>query len=203
MKFEKIYIAGCGGMLGQAVYELFSKVGIVKATDIDLNESWLEYADVRDYIGSKESIMRFAPNIIINLAAKTDLEECEREPENAWLTNALGAQNLALVAEELRVPYVYISTAGIFDGGKEFYNDFDKPKPVSIYAKSKYAGELFTKQHVRMHYVLRAAWMMGGGPDKDKKFINKIYRQIANGAIELNVVGDKLVTFKSHGIWIC
>lgn len=194
MKFEsgsKIYIAGCGGMLGRSVYELFSKIGIVKATDVELNEPWLEYADVRDYIGSKESIRRFAPDIIINLAANTDLEECERDSENAWLTNALGAENLALEAEELGVPYIYISTSGIFDGGKEFYNDFDEPNPLSIYAKSKYAGEIFTKQHVRKHYVVRAGWMMGGGPRRDKKFINKIYRQIADGAIELNVVDDK------------
>ena len=197
MKFEsesKIYIAGCGGMLGQSVYELFSKVGIVKATDIELNEPWLEYADVRDYIGSKESIKRFAPDLIINLAAKTDMEECEREQENAWLTNALGVENMGLLAEELRVPYIYISTAGIFCGEKEFYNDFDEPNPLSVYARSKYAGEMFTKQYVRKHYVVRAGGMLGGGPRKDKKFINKIYRQIANGATELNVVDDKLGT---------
>lgn len=190
----KIYIAGCGGMLGQSVYGLFSKVGVVNATDIDVNEPWLEYVDVRDYRSIEESIKRFKPDLIINLAAKTDMEECEREQENAWLTNALGAENAALLSEELGVPYIYISTAGIFDGEQEFYNDFDVPNPLSIYAKSKYAGEVFTKQYVRKHYIVRAGWMMGGGPRKDKKFINKLYKQIANGATELNVVDDKLGT---------
>jgi len=53
---------------------------------------------------------------------------------------------------------------------------------------------MFTKQYVHKHYVVRAGWMMGGGPRKDKKFINKIYQQIVNGATELNVVDDKLGT---------
>lgn len=197
MKFlreTKIYIAGCGGMLGHSVYELFSRVGIVKATDIDINEPWLEYADVRDYHGIKISINTFVPDLIINLAAKTDMEECEREEDNAWMTNALGAENVALLAEELGVPYVYISTAGIFDGKKEYYNDYDEPNPLSVYAKAKYAGEMFIKQYVSKHYVVRAGWMMGGGPRKDKKFINKIFRQIVDGATELNVVDDKLGT---------
>lgn len=193
-KGTKIYIAGCGGMLGQAVYRVFSDVGVVKATDIDVNEPWLEYADVRDYHGIEESIKRFMPDLIINLAAKTDMEECEREQENAWLTNALGAENIALLSEKLGVPYIYISTAGIFDGEQEFFNDFDVPNPLSIYAKSKYAGEVFTKQHVRKHYIVRPGWMMGGGPRKDKKFVNKIYKQIIDGAKQLNVVDDKFGT---------
>jgi dTDP-4-dehydrorhamnose reductase len=193
-KGTKIYIAGCGGMLGQAVYRVFSGVGVVKATDIDVNEPWLEYADVRDYHAIEESIKKFMPDIIINLAAKTDMEECEREQENAWLTNALGTENIALLSEKLGVPYIYISTAGIFDGEQEFFNDFDVPNPLSIYAKSKYAGEVFTKQHVRKHYIVRPGWMMGGGPRKDKKFVNKIYNQIVNGAKQLNVVDDKFGT---------
>ena len=193
-KSTKIYIAGCGGMLGAAVYQVFSRVATVYATDIDLNENWLTHADVRDFDVIDRSIRSFQPDAIINLAAMTDMERCEREQDNAWRTNALGAENVALVAGALDVPHVYISTAGIFGGEKEFFNDFDTPNPLSIYAKSKYAGEMFVKQHLRKHYVVRAGWMMGGGPRKDKKFINKIYRQIAAGKTELAVVDDKLGT---------
>jgi dTDP-4-dehydrorhamnose reductase len=188
---KKIYIAGCGGMLGEAVYRRFSRVADVKATDIDLNEPWLEFADVRDYQLCWDSIKSFAPDAIINLAALTDLEFCEKNPENAWLTNALGAENLGLIAEQLEVPYVYISTAGIFGGEKDYYTDFDTPDPCSIYAKAKYYGEMFVLRHVRKHFVLRAGWMMGGGPKKDKKFINKLYRQIKSGKNVLQVVEDK------------
>jgi dTDP-4-dehydrorhamnose reductase len=193
-KKTKIYIAGCGGMLGEAVYQLFGNIGEVKATDIDLNEPWLSYADVRDFKQMSESIKEFNPDIIINLAALTDLELCERQTENAWLTNGLGAENIGLIASQLDVPYIYVSTAGIFNGDKDVYNDFDAPNPTSYYAKAKYYGECFVCQSVKKHYVVRAGWMMGGGIKKDKKFINKIYKQISTGCKVLNVVDDKLGT---------
>lgn len=191
----KVYVAGCGGMLGAALYQHLSKLGVkIKATDIDCNESWLGYGDVRDYSSIRKDIVEFGPDLIINLAALTDLEYCELNEENAWLTNALGAENLGLVARELDVPYVYISTAGIFDGLIDVYNDFHEPNPLSIYAKSKYYGERYVLRNVAKGYVIRAGWMMGGGPAKDKKFINKIYKQIRDGATELFVVDDKLGT---------
>lgn len=188
---KRVYIAGCGGMLGEAVYRRFSRIADVKATDIDLNEAWLEYADVRDFSQMRDSVRSFGPDIVINLAALTDLELCEKDPENAWLTNALGAENMGLIAEQLGVPCVYISTAGIFGGEKEYYTDFDTPQPGSIYAKAKYYGEQYVLRNVRKHFVLRAGWMMGGGPKKDKKFINKLYRQIKSGSNVLHVVEDK------------
>ncbi len=191
----RVYVAGCGGMLGDAVYARLSSAGaIIKASDINCIESWLEHGDVRNLTSIRKSIIEFAPDLIINLAALTDLEYCEKEQENAWLTNALGAENLGLVANELDVPYVYISTAGIFDGARDLYNDFHSPNPLSVYAQSKYYGEQYVRNCVRKHYVLRAGWMMGGGPTKDKKFINKIYKQICAGASELFVVDDKLGT---------
>jgi len=190
----KVYIAGCGGMLGAAVYRQFSSVATVRATDIDVNEPWLSYADVRDLKAMREDIVAFAPDLVINLAALTDLELCEREPDNAWLTNALGAENVGLVANQVGVPYVYISTAGIFGGEKDVFNDFDAPNPLAIYAKSKAYGENWVLRSVPRHFVFRAGWMMGGGPKKDKKFINKIYKQIHAGAKELFVVDDKLGT---------
>ncbi len=191
----RVYVAGCGGMLGDAMYARLKRVGAtIKATDINCIESWLEYGDVRDFSAIRKSIVDFRPDLIINLAALTDLEFCEKEQENSWLTNALGAENLGLVANELDVPYVYISTAGIFGGERDLYNDFHAPNPLSVYAQSKYYGEQYVRNSVSKHYVLRAGWMMGGGPGKDKKFINKIYKQICAGAKELFVVDDKLGT---------
>ncbi len=79
-KETRIYIAGCGGMLGEAVYGRFSSIARVKATDIDVNEAWLSYADVRDYPQVLNSITEFDPHVLMNLAAITDLELCEKEP---------------------------------------------------------------------------------------------------------------------------
>lgn len=197
MKFEKntrVYIAGCGGMLGRAVYEYFSERTTVKATDIDLNIDWLSYADVRDYYQMEESITGFKPDFIVNLAALTDLEYCELNEEDSWLTNALGMENIALIANKLDVPLIYVSTAGIVDGKQDVYNDFGVHNPLSIYAKSKYEGEIVVRSTVKKHFIFRAGWMMGGGPSIDKKFINKIYKQIKDDKTTLYVVDDKLGT---------
>jgi len=193
-KETRIYVAGCGGMLGEAVYNHFSPIVELMATDIVTNESWLSYADVRDYSSISQSIEAFKPNIIINLAALTDLEECEKEKENAWSTNGLGAENIALISSQLHAVLVHISTAGIFDGKKKYYSDFDIPNPIGTYAKSKHYAEVIVSRELKKYYVLRAGWMMGGGPKKDKKFINKLYKQIRQGNKELNVVDDKLGT---------
>jgi dTDP-4-dehydrorhamnose reductase len=181
-------------MLGRAVYAEFARDCHVKATDINLDIGWLEQADVRDLAQFDDSVRSFDPDILINLAALTDLEYCELHAGDAWLTNALGAENAATIARRLDVPVIQISTAGIVDGAQEFYNDFEQPNPLGTYAKSKYYGELVVQRLNPKHFVFRAGWMMGGGPEKDKKFVNKIFKQIAAGSTELKVVGDKLGT---------
>ena len=191
---KKIFITGCGGMLGKAVYGQFASHCQVLATDIDLNESWLEYGDVQDFHQISEKAFRFEPDLIINLAALTDLEYCEKNPEIAWKTNALGAENMALISKKLNAIHVYVSTAGVFDGRQEYYNDFEQPNPMSVYAKAKYYGETAVERMLGSYFVFRAGWMMGGGYEKDKKFINKIFKQIQNGRKELFVVEDKLGT---------
>ena len=188
----RIYVAGCGGMLGDAMYRHFAPIADVRATDIDVNERWLGYGDVRDYGEMARQIADVRPHVIINLAAMTDLEECERDAECAWATNALGAENLGLLATKHNATYVYVSTAGVFGGENDVYTDDDTPNPLGSYAKSKYYGECYVRQSVPRHFVVRAGWMMGGGPRKDKKFVNKIYQQLAAGKRTLHVVGDKL-----------
>ena len=126
MKQQKknILITGCSGMLGQAVYFTLKKRSHVLATDVDINEEWIEYLDVRDLDSLFLICDKFRPDLIINLAAITDIEFCENHPEDAYLTNGLGQENICLVANKYNIPVVYISTAGIFDGSNEYYNDF-------------------------------------------------------------------------------
>ncbi len=192
---KTVLITGCGGMLGSAVYQTFNNnFKRVVATDIDLNESWLQYLDVRDIGMCAKFFEEVKPDLVIHLAALTDLEYCEKNIDDCWRTNALGAENIAILAKKYDTIMIYIGTAGIFDGEKEEFTDFDKPNPLSYYAKAKYAGEVFVQQFLDKYYIFRAGWMMGGGPKKDKKFIKKIYNQIKNGKEELFVVDDKLGT---------
>jgi len=191
---KKIYIAGCGGMLGEAFYKHFSNEYILKCTDIDVNEKWLNYLDFRDLEKYRKDVIEFNPDYLFHLGAYTDLEYCELHPEETYLTNTTAVENAVYIANQLDVPILYISTAGIFDGEKDTYDDWDRPNPLGQYARSKYAGEVFVQQNANRYLICRAGWMMGAGPRKDKKFIQKIMKQIKNGVKELFIVNDKLGT---------
>ena len=191
---KKIYIAGCGGMLGDAFYKHFRINYILKCTDIDVNEEWLGYLDFRDLPEYRNDVARFQPDYLFHLGAYTDLEYCELHPEDTYMTNTMAVENAVYIANELDIPILYISTAGIFDGNQDVYDDWDTPNPLGHYARSKYAGEVFVQQHAKHYLICRAGWMMGAGPRKDKKFIQKIMKQLKDGKRELHIVNDKLGT---------
>jgi dTDP-4-dehydrorhamnose reductase len=190
----RIYIAGCGGMLGEAFYKHFSRDYDLRCTDIDVNEPWLHFLDFRTFEEYRRDVFEFQPDYLFHLGAYTDLEFCELHPAETYVTNTLAVENAAHIANELSIPLLYISTAGIFDGKKLVYDDWDQPNPLGHYARSKYAGEVFVKENVRQHLICRAGWMMGGGPGKDKKFVQKILRQIKDGRKSLEIVNDRLGT---------
>jgi dTDP-4-dehydrorhamnose reductase len=187
----KILLTGSGGMLGEAVYNHFKDKCKVYATDIDLNEPWLSYLDVRNYNQILSTALKIKPDYIFHLAALTDMEFCEKNPIEAYKTNTIGTENVALVCKKLNIPMISISTAGVFDGQKDIYDDFDSPNPLSIYGKSKNAGDQAIIRILSKYYIFRPGWMIGGGPPKDKKFINKMIKQIKEGKKQLNVVDDK------------
>ena len=191
---KKVYLAGSGGMLGEAFYDLFNKDYNVLASDIDLNEDWLHFLDFRDFEKYYQDVYNFKPDYLFHLGAITSLEECDLDEDKAYSTNTIGVENATIIANKLDIPIVYISTAGIFDGKKDLYDDWDIPNPLGHYARSKYNGELYVEQNAKKYLILRAGWMMGGGPKKDKKFVNKIIKQIKNNIKTLNVVSDKLGT---------
>lgn len=190
---SKIYIAGCGGMLGEAFHEKFSDADL-KCTDIDTNSDWLSYLDFRDLGAYRRDVRDFKPDALFHLGAHTSLEFCELNVDEAYSTNTLGVENAVYIANELDIPLLYISTAGIFDGAQEVYDDWDTPNPLGHYARSKFAGERFVVENARRFLVCRAGWMMGGGPTKDKKFVQKMMTQLKGGKTTLNVVNDKLGT---------
>jgi dTDP-4-dehydrorhamnose reductase len=191
---DKIYVAGCGGMLGEAFYKVFENSYHLKCTDISINEKWISSLDFRDYDEYRRDVKEFKPNYLVHLGAHTDLEYCETNQEDTYITNTLAVENAVYITNELKIPIIYISTAGIFDGKKDTYDDWDTPHPLGHYARSKYAGEIFVEKNSHCHLICRAGWMMGGGPLKDKKFIHKIMSQLKNGKRELFIVNDKLGT---------
>ena len=191
---RRVYMAGCGGMLGQAFHEEFDPLVKTRCTDIDVNEEWLTHLDFRDLEAYREDVLAFSPDCLFHIGALTDLEYCETHRDEAYAANAMAVENAVYIANELEIPLLYIGTAGIFDGRQESYDDWAQANPLGAYARAKWAGEEFVKQSARPYLICRAGWMMGGGPRKDKKFIQKLMRQLRDGSTELCVVDDKLGT---------
>ena len=188
---KRIYIAGCGGMLGEAFYTQFKDDYEIKCTDKDVNEDWLSYLDFRDFDAYKKDVESFNPDYLFHIGAYTDLEFCEKNVDDTYDTNTLSVENAVHFANSLNIPLLYISTAGIFDGKQDLYDDWDTPNPLGVYARSKFMGERFVCENANRFLICRAGWMMGSGPTKDKKFIQKLMKQIKSGSKELFIVDDK------------
>ena len=150
---KKIYIAGCGGMLGEAFYKYFNSDYIIKCTDIDVNEKWLSYLDFREFDNYQKDVEDFNPDYLFHIGAFTNLEFCEENIDDTYTTNTLSVENAVLIANKLNIPLLYISTAGIFDGKKEFYDDWDLPNPLGTYARSKYMGERYVCENAKRFLV--------------------------------------------------
>jgi dTDP-4-dehydrorhamnose reductase len=130
-------------------------------------------------------------DLVIHLAAETDVDLCEAEPDHACATNAEGTRHVALACRTAGVPMAYVSTAGVFDGEKdEPYTEEDPAVPINMYGRSKLDGEHHVRSLLDHYYIVRAGWMVGGG-NRDHKFVAKIVSQLREGATTIYAVGDR------------
>lgn len=188
----KVLMTGGNGALADALYPLLCQNGYnVYMTDINgIDNKVIFKMDIRDKKEIDRIATKFKPDIIMHLAAETNVDKCELNPDHAYNTNVKGTENMALSAKIMGVTLVYISTGAVFDGEKsEPYIESDKPNPISIYGKTKFEGEKIVTSLMDMYYIFRAGWMIGGY-EKDKKFVAKIVN-LAKVKKEIPVVTDK------------
>ena len=201
----KFLATGAAGMLGSSLIPTLVRAGHeVVATDIDLRAPapWgagfptIDWLDVRERSVVDAAVAEVAPDMVLHLAAETSLERSDEDQDHAWLTNTIATKYVAQACRRTGTPITYISTAGVFDGTKTSgpYHEFDAANPINTYGASKYEGEGIVRETVEQHYVLRAGWMVGGGPGKDHKFVSRILEQLREGRTTLHAVGDKLGT---------
>ncbi len=173
---QKILITGADGMVGSYI-----NFGI----KTDKNT-----LDISDEKAVKNFFDKYRPEVVLHLAAETDVDLCERDPSRGYKINTFGTYNIATAARNFNAKMVYISTTAVFDGKKnELYSEEDAPNPQNIYGRTKYLGEIMVKDIVPEYLIVRAGWMFGGGPQKDKKFVAKIIKQL--NLPEIKVVNDK------------
>lgn len=178
----KILITGGGGMLGRTLRRHFSKYELVVA---DLPE-----VDITNPVTVNHTMTSTKPDLVIHCAAMTNVDECEKDPEQAYKVNALGSGVVAMAAYRAQARLIAISTDYVFDGASEQpYTEFDHASPNTVYGASKLAGEAAIRAHCPDHTIIRIAWLYGNsGPS----FLHTMQKLGMEEGAPLKVVDDQI-----------
>ncbi len=187
---DKIIVTGCNGQLGRAINkELDRNVFEIVNTDVFEGEG-ITPLDITNVDEVVELARRVKPSAIINCAAYTAVDKQESDVDLSYKINAIGPRNLAIAATETGAKLVHISTDYVFEGnGTRPYIEFDKTGPVSVYGRTKLAGEEMVRQFARNFFIIRTAWLYGDG----KNFV-KTMLSLTDKYDEVSVVKDQLGT---------
>jgi len=177
----KILITGSDGLMGTNILpDLAQHFDIVPVTE----NQW----DILDASRGGEIIRLHQPDVLINLAAITNVDGCEDAPEAANRVNAEGAGVLADLCRHQNVRLIHLSTDYVFDGASTTpYTERDETHPLSAYGRSKLLGEQEVLQRHPSSVVIRTEWIYGKGGEN---FITKVTR-IAREKGSVEVVNDQ------------
>ena len=179
----KIIITGATGLLGSQLVKTLindntvvgiSKTGIspiCKTVNIDITDAKATY----------DAITKENPDIVIHCAALSNVDECEKNPREAYKINSLGTRNVALSCQRFDAKLLYISTDYVFTNPTPIasgFSEFDQTNPCNIYAKSKLAGENYIKELLNKFWIVRPSWLFGIGK---ANFVTQILSTIQDG----------------------
>ncbi len=178
----RIAITGAQGQLGVALQHLLT------AHELLLMDLPTHDIAARAII---PTVVDFAPEVVINCAAYTNVDNCELNPEDAYRVNAIGVQNLALACQKCDAALVHVSTDYVFAGDqREPYWEFDQPRPISVYGASKLAGEWYAQTLLRKFYIARTAWLYSRTGKNFVKTVLRLAREKGELSMVTNEVGS-------------
>ena len=177
-------------MLGRdLVNVLYSTFHAHESSNWEIMEWDVDEIDIQEEKRTIGKIESFRPEIIINVAAYTDVDGCELNKEKAFAVNAEGMKHVALGALQCRAKVVYLSTDYIFDGKKkEPYLENDPASPLNVYGRSKWKGEQYVQQLVQDALIVRTEWLYGR---YGNNFVTSILRQAREKKV-LAIVNDQI-----------
>ena len=148
----RILVTGAGGQLGQAAQRVFTRHEIVALRHAEL--------DVGDLEAVREAIAAARPDCVLNAAGYTAVDAAESDVEGAFAGNAVAPRHLAIATAERGIPLVHLSSDYVFDGRAGWpYHEFDATNPISVYGRSKLAGEIEVRTFNPRHWIVRSAWL--------------------------------------------
>lgn len=184
---KKILVTGCNGQLGRAIRAEYAGEDVEFINTDVIEQEGVIALDISDIDAVLALVRKTRPDVIINCAAHTNVDACEKEWDAAYRINAIGPRNLSIAATEVDAKMIHVSTDYVFEGnGTSPYTEFDAPNPVSAYGKTKLEGELFVKAFSKKYFIFRTAWLYGDG----KNFVKTMLR-LAESHDEVSVVCDQ------------
>jgi len=177
----RILVTGANGMLGTALVPVLQKRHEVWGIDA-------QDCDIRDARAVAAVLRARNPEMVVHLAAYTNVDGCEANPQLAEETNALGTRNIAITCAEIDAAMLYLSTDYVFDGTKTgAYREVDPPNPVSVYGKSKWQGEEYVRTLLKRAFICRTSWLYG---PNGRNFVTTILKAAQQQKV-LRVVDDQ------------
>ncbi|MDB4968035.1 MAG: dTDP-4-dehydrorhamnose reductase [Myxococcales bacterium] len=179
----KVVVLGAGGLLGRHVVEELRRGGALEVRALARVE-----CNIADAVEVRARTI--GAEVIVNCAAFTNVDGAEKDEEGAYRANALGAENVARAATAHRARLVHVSTDFVFDGAEaEPYDEFARPNPQSIYARSKWAGEELAARFCGALFTVRVQGLYGAG---GANFSSKL-RQLVLDKKALKIDGERRV----------
>jgi dTDP-4-dehydrorhamnose reductase len=152
----KTLVTGSAGMLANDLIPFMSQEGY------EVHAPPEDRLDITDMGAVKEIVDGLRPELVINCAAYTNVDESEKNERQALMVNGLAVQNLCLLCQEHNIPLVHFSTDYVFDGTKESpYTIFDETNPINAYGRSKLLGEKYILWLLSKFYLIRTSWLFG------------------------------------------
>ena len=194
MTILKVAITGAKGQLAREIIEIIksgkSEIGQIPKEYINCNLvcADVEELDITDEKAVEGFIQAERPDILINCAAMTNVDGCETALETAMKVNAIGPRNLSRSCKKVNAKIVHISTDYVFDGEENIpYCEWDMCAPQSIYGKSKYLGEVYTREQNSKYFIIRTSWLYG---KYGNNFV-KTMMKLGKTKDEIKVVNDQ------------
>lgn len=194
----RILVTGCNGLLGQKLVELISStpehylIATAKSTLIPtLARGEFHALDITSQSSVEKIIAKTKPEVVINTAAMTQVDQCETEREKCWQANVEAVRYLAEACQKNYVHLVHVSTDFIFDGSHGPLDENEKPNPISYYGESKLAGEMEVQKSSIDWAILRTVLVYGVTKDMSRSNIVLWVKKSLEEGKTINVVNDQ------------
>ncbi|BFM13998.1 dTDP-4-dehydrorhamnose reductase [Maricurvus nonylphenolicus] len=183
MRPIKLLLLGASGQVGQAFLALDLD------TDFELLTPDSKSINFTEPDSVYEQIMQIAPDIIVNTAAYTAVDNAESDQIKAERVNATTPGIIANACQALGIPLIHISTDYVFDGkGASPYHEDDTTQPINVYGSTKLNGEALVRQNCDKHLIVRTSWVFA---DKGANFVRTMLR-LGQERDQLTIINDQI-----------